>query len=116
MQGDRARHPVHGEISSHVSGFFPSSFHRPALERDLRKLGHIEKISAPQVVVAFLNAGIDARAIDFRDHVRPLWMITVEIDRSGEAMELPPRCAQHMMNFKPDLRSVLIEGINLSGV
>src|ERR1700681_3455476 len=113
MQGDRWRQPVPGEISSHVRGFFPSSFYRPALEHDLKKRGDIEKSSAPQVVVAFLNAGIDARDIDLLDHVRPLWMITVEIDRSGEAMELPPRCAQHMMNFKPDLRSVLIEGINL---
>src|SRR5207253_11072958 len=62
---DGLRHAVHCERAGHVVRVFLSRrFDARALEGDLRKFLHFEKVRAAKVFVTIFDAGVDRRALD----------------------------------------------------
>ena len=107
---------MHGEIPGNIAGSVTGSLHRPALECDRRMFADVEKLAAFQMLVPFLDSGINAGYFDPRGDTGLFGSVPVEIDRPGKAVELAPRRAQQMPNFKTDLRGSLIKRVMLCGV
>ena len=59
VQRDRLCYAMHDEIAKDVAALRAGLFHTAALESDLRVFGHVEKFRAAQVIVPFLDSGVD---------------------------------------------------------
>src|SRR5437660_7109916 len=66
VQRDGSGHAVHCYVAEDVATLRTSLLDAAALERHLWKFFHIEELCAAEVVVAFLNPGIDAAHINLR--------------------------------------------------
>src|ERR1700682_2226380 len=109
MESNRACHAVHREVASDIAGLRPGLFDAATLKRDLRKLRHIEKFRAAQVVVALGNPSIDAADCNLSHDRRILNTIAVDLDRSIELLKLANGRAKEMTDFESDCRMSLVE-------
>src|SRR5205814_1061444 len=91
-----------------------AAFNRLALKCNRRVFADIKEVGAPQVIIALGNPGIDTGYFDPRRHARTFRRIPVQIDCPGKPVELTARFAQQMSDFKPNVRTVLIECVTVS--
>ena len=60
------RHAVHCQVAENVATLWASPFYASAFKRDPGKLFDIKKFRAAQMIVAFLDLGVDASHVDLR--------------------------------------------------
>src|SRR5438067_12519840 len=97
MQSHRLGHAVHGEIANDVAAVFTGPFHTSTLKCDLGKFCGIEKFGAKQMMIAFLNFGIDAGNGNPGDNGRTFRMLAVYFDRSTETKKVATHGADKLM-------------------
>jgi len=68
MKRDRLRHAMHRQVAEDVATLRAGAFYAPALKCDPGKFLDIEKFRAAQMIVAFLDARIDASHVDLRSN------------------------------------------------
>src|SRR5689334_272577 len=95
--------PVHGEVTQNIAAVFAGLFYAAALEDDLGEFAGIEEFRAKQMLVAFLDLGINASDGNTDDHGRALGMFAVHFNRAVKSMEIAAHTADELMNGKGDL-------------
>src|ERR1700747_410027 len=100
MEQNWPRGTMHGQIAMHVGRVIAGSVHRCALKRDRRKLLGIEKFSREQMLVAVLDASIDALDLNGRLYTRSLRLCPIENHRSGKICEFTGDAAGKLTNLK----------------
>ena len=66
-----------------------------ALERDLRKVGGVDEVGAPQVLVALRLSGPETRRVDRRLHGQRFGVVGVELQVPVNILEVSPHPSHH---------------------
>src|ERR1700731_4544706 len=103
---------MHRQVSRDLSRVRPRLFHAMTLETHLGKFRDVEKLVAPQMLVALRNCRVEARRLNRRRDGGLLGMIAVHFDRPAKLRESPFRRSEKMPDLERDGRVGRIEFVD----